>query len=306
MSFSKDLKKIDHRSWESIKIKWMDYLPQYIEVGQIPLHEIAELEITEELNRKTQIGNGEYKENVPNLRSEIFREGIYLFHKASHVCNAGLVHVENNIYTWGLSSAYHSSFFSLKSLLCILGLSFPKMKSNSKCLLIDCFPEEEKLSKNQIKKGILPIQEMKFVQFPNLQHHQYWEIFLRVLRVSNIPLWNNDLIEFLLSIGSTDFAYQRNSIHYKNNCWIIPEDLFNQVEKEDFALFGDYFELVKKSNQEKDDFSFAISFLILYMTYILIKDISISTSILNEEFNLIKSCLNKSNNNRILNVFNFD
>jgi len=300
MAFEHDLKKIDHRDWTTIQKKWLNYLPTIAPPGQAPQEEIADLPDIEELARSTLKKPGTLlHQELSYLRSEIFREGIFLFHKASHINSAGLMHVENGVISWSISSAYHSSFFALKSLLCLLGLSFPRVKSRKKCLMIDCFPEEGKLSSKQLKKGYQPPPLMKFLLTEDLGHLHYWEIFMRVLRTSEVSVWDDELISCLQHINPSDFSLQRNLIHYKNNYWPILIDLYSRRTDLTFACFNDYKDTSRKINSEMLDYSFFISYLLLYLSFCLIKSVTENAPILVDEFELIKKCLALDENSRL-------
>jgi len=306
MAFEKDLKKIDHRSWNYIRDKWLGYLPEINPPGNAPDEEIADLLDIEEIAGQASIAAGlQIRKEVTYLRSEIFREGIYLFHKASNVNNSGLFHIENGILSWSISSAYHSSFFSLKSILCLLGLSFPRVKSKNKCLMIDCFPENEKLSSKQKKNNYQPPPELKFLLMSDIGHEHYWSILQRVIRVSNIPIWDQEITKYLISFNPSDFTIQRNSIHYKNNFWLIVEDLFTRKQEPNFAHFTNLFNSISKIKKENLDYSFLISFLLLHLSYTLIKDISTVAPILSEEFGLINNYLADESNIRMVKSIKF-
>jgi hypothetical protein len=307
MAFENDLKKIDSRDWNVLRSKWLKYLPTISPPGQVPSEEVCELIVIDEIATLAAPAPGsQTRKEVAHLRSEIFREGIFLFHKASNVNGGGLFHVDNGMLSWSVSSAYHSSFFALKSLLSLLGLSFPIVKSRqNKCLMIDCFPEDEKLSKNQIKKGVQPQPELKFVLMQDIGHQHYWEILQRVLRVSNVPLWDDDIVKCLLNFDSEDYTFQRNSIHYINNYWLILEDLFEKKTDLNFALFGDLKTTLSTIKKDSLDYTFFVSYVLLNFTYLLIKDLTEAAPILADEFKLINSCLQVAGNERMIKSLQF-
>ncbi len=300
MAFQNDLKKIDHRNWCEISSKWLAYLPTIIPPGRPPAEEICDFpDITTLAGEVSKMPGLQMKKEVSYFRSEIFSEGIYLFHKAANVIGNGLIHVENGVLSWSISSAYHSSFFSLKALLCLLGLSFPRVKSLKKCLMIDCFPEPEKLSSKQIKNKYLPPPELKFVLTDDLGHGHYWEILERILNVTTVSFWNKESIECLRNFDADDYAYQRNNIHYINNHWLIPDDLFTRKLDLDFAYFKDINSVKETIGKETADFSFFTSYILLQLTYSLIKDISQKAPILLTELNLIDNYLMATSNIRM-------
>ncbi len=261
MAFENDIKRIDHRNWEDVRNKWLSNIPLYNYSGEIPEHELFEFNGLDEIYRKTNQTPGEYKSEVPNLRSEVLREAIFFIHKATHVCGTAIIHLENGVLSWAISSAYQSSFFALKGILGLVGLSFPRI---NKSLMIDCFPEEEQLSRNKLKQGIVPKKELKFVILSELTHKHLWQIFQRVLRVSKISILEEKVITFLINLDVEEFSKQRNALHYKNNYWLFPKDLFERVYDENFGLNENLFsELNEKFDSSKNDFSFFICYILL-------------------------------------------
>ncbi len=165
--------------------------------------------------------------------------------------------------------------------------------------MIDCFPEPEKLSSKQIKNKYLPPPELKFVLTDDLGHGHYWEILERILNVTTVSFWNKESIECLRNFDADDYAYQRNNIHYINNHWLIPDDLFTRKLDLDFAYFKDINSVKETIGKETADFSFFTSYILLQLTYSLIKDISQKAPILLTELNLIDNYLMATSNIRM-------
>lgn len=298
MAFENDIKRIERRDWSKLREKWLSFIPSYNYPGETPAHEILDFVGLESIYLKTNSAPGELKMDVPLLRQEVLREGIYFVHKATHVCGAANIHVENGAITWGISSAYQSSFFALKGILGLLGLSFPRI---NQALMIDCFPEEEKLSSKQRKRGEKPKQEFKFVTLPKLSHKHMWQIFQRVLNVSNVEIWQSEVVEYLSNLGVDEFAEQRNSLHYKNNFWLLPEDLFKRVFDSSFGIAKDLFS--EKSYDEmrrRKDFSFIINYMLLKLAIDLIKDLGENATSINDEYNVILNTLAEGIHGRFL------
>ncbi len=304
MAFENDIKRIDRRDWSKLCDKWLSFIPSYNFPGEAPEHEILDFVGIETIYRKTQSARGELKFDVPFLRQEVLREAIYFVHKSTHVCGAANIHLENGALSWAISSAYQSSFFALKGILGLLGLSFPRINT---ALMIDCFPEEEKLSSNQRKRGEIPKQEFKFVVLPKLSHKHMWQIFQRVLYVSRIEIWRDEIVLYLREIHIDKFAEQRNSLHYKNDFWLFPEDLFKRVHDPYFGVFENLFSETKYDSMDnKKDFSFFLNYILLKFALDLIKDLSRNAVSIKDEYNVIMNTLKEGIHNRFLSCVNID
>lgn len=289
MSFDNYLKRIDHRDWNKIRSKWLNYIPDNEFPGQVPEHEILDFFGLEAFYQKANNPQKEYKEEVPFLRREILREAIYFIHKSTHVCGAANIHIENGALSWSISSAYQSTFFALKGILGLLGLSFPRINA---ALMIDCFPEEERLSKNQIKRRELPKPELKFVVFPKLSHTHMWQIFQRVLNVSEIDIWNDDILTFLRKLPDNKFAEQRNALHYINNYWLYPDDLYKRVFDDSFGVDE---EILSRKEwhtiNDRKDFSILLNYIFLKFSIHLLEDLSTLSTSIQDELELIKETM---------------
>lgn len=289
MAFDKVVKRIDQRDWENIREKWLSYIPDYDFPGQSPAHQILEFVGLNSIFQKTSASPGEYKTEVPLLRQEILREAIYFIHKATHVCGTANIHLENGVLSWGISSAYQSAFFALKGILGLLGLSFPRINS---ALMIDCFPAEEKLSSNQRKRGEKPKPELKFVILPTLTHTHMWQIFQRVLSVSKVSIWKPEIIDYLRNLNVSQFAEQRNSLHYINNYWLFPEDLYERIFDDSFGIDNTLFNKEEYGSlHNRKDFSFILNYILLKFSYDLINDVGRYSTSVKAEYDLIQNTL---------------
>lgn len=296
MNFEKKLKRIDHRNWETIRGEWFQYLPNIQIPGQAPDFEISEIIGLDDIILKIP-DDGEYKFELLGLREAIFHEGIYLLHKAMHVLGSAEVHINNGILSWSLSSGYHSAFFAVRAIICFLGISIAEV--NDKMILIDIWPEPEKLSKTKMKKGYTPKAETKFLRMPRLQHFHIWEIFQRILRVLTIDIWEQNFINFLITLKPKEFAWQRNTLHYKNNKWMF-NDLHNPINNPSFSVRKNLIEDIETIDPTSDDFSVILGYLLSNFGYLLLKDIASNVPIISGEFELIKNTLTQSSYTRFI------
>lgn len=290
MSFDTNLKRIDWRNWDEIKVNWLMSLPIIDPPGQSPIYQISEIPNLLEIVKKAK-STGEYKDEFYPLREAVLREAIYLFHKALGVSAVSEFNIKIGFNTWAMSNSYHSAFYSIKSILGFLGITLPRIENVD--YLIDLFPEKEKLSRNQIQSGRKPEPIMKFIRFQSLKHYEIWRIFQRTIKVLHINLWDESIIYFLNKLHPLQFAKQRNSLHYINNFWIYP-DLFEPKINESVCYINnllDEFEEGEFLNRE--DFSLILSLILIGLAYSLFFDLSKNTPIIKTEFELINSNMQK-------------
>jgi hypothetical protein len=260
------------------------------------LHQISEFSGLDRIYNQAKEFRIEYRQEVPHLRGEILREGVFCIHKAVHVCGAAITHVDNGILSWSLTSAYQSSFFSLKGILCLLGLSFPLM--GMKNLMVDCFPEQKTLSRSHLKKYGVD-NDLKFLIFDKLNHKHFWEILQRVIRVTDIDLWDENISIVFSKIDSERFGRERNSIHYRNNYW-PNDDLFKRNFDDSFAIKRDMLgNLEETLNSSSKNLSFYVCYLLLSMAIILIKDLGINAKSINSEHDKIIETLSAGDYRRL-------
>ncbi|HVT86401.1 MAG TPA: hypothetical protein VHD35_14455 [Chitinophagaceae bacterium] len=283
MSFDTHLGRIDKRKWESIKSNWYSYLSIIDPPGTAPNYEISDsILLREEINNVKD--SGEFKCDLVEIRKDIFREGIFLLHKAANVTGVTYSSATNGFLSWSNSSAYQSSFFAVKSIFCFCGMTFPKI--NGIDYLVDIWPQTEPISNNQLKKGIQPIQKTKILKFKNLNHYQYWRIFQRLLTIMDISIWNDDLVELLKIINPLDFGKQRNSLHYQNNYWLLT-DLFQKMYDDSFSEIKISDINISNFEVSVSNFSVVLSRIIFLLAFLLVNDINQNAPILNDEVALI-------------------
>jgi hypothetical protein len=173
--------------------------------------------------------------------------------------------------------------------------------------MIDCFPQEEQLSKNKIKQGFIPKQEMKFCIFDDLTHMQYWEVFQRILRIAELPLLDERIKRFLLQITPEQFVAQRNNLHYVSNYWLRKEDLFKRIFDNNFGVRENLIELLDKEiRNEQSDFSVFVCYLLLKLNIELIKSLSELSEEIKNEYDLIIKTLNEGIHDRLHHSISLD
>lgn len=298
-----NIKKIDKRDWDVIKDKWYNYIPSIATPGDAPTIEIKKFYGLQDLYSKTVAANkAPYFEEVVSLRSAILWEGLYLTHKALHVSGSAILHLENGLISWSLANAYQSSFFAVKAIISLLGISFPRL---SKPFMIDCFPKGEELTRSQLKKMRVPKTELKFLIFNDLSHVEYWEILQRILFVSTVTCWDDEVIEYLKAMPGEKFVEERNNLHYINNYWTFPKDLYvpdivnSFAENQDFTT--DYKAFISNCGHQH---SFFLNYTVIRMALALIKDLGSLSSIVSDEYQLMLTTIRMGMHVRFLNSIN--
>ncbi len=292
------IKKIDKRDWDSIKNKWLAYIPAITVPGAAPQIELKKFFRLQELYSKTAAENkAPYFEEVASLRSAILWEGLYLTDKAIHVSGAAILHVDNGITSWSLTNVYQSSFFAVKAIISLLGISFPQL---SKPFMIDCFPKGEELSRSQRKKLRVPKTELKFLIFNDLSLYvEHWEILQRILFISTIDCWENDVIEYLKIMPGEKFVEERNNLHYVNNYWTFPNDLYVPniidffAENQDFTT--NYKDFLAKCGHQH---SFFLNYTLIRMVLALVKDLASLSNVVADEYQLMLTTIESGMHSR--------
>lgn len=288
MSFDKKLKRIKARDWDFIQSKWLRYLPSIYPIGSAPADSLSEHPTLAAAVMDVD-DNGEKIVNIGELRPALFHESVYLLHKAINVIEATENHFQNGFPTWSLSSAYHSAFFAVKSLMGFLGVCTPRISSSD--YVIDMWPEPEELSSKKRKLGEEPQIFVKLIKQKSLQHNHIWQILQRLVIVVDTELWPESYSEFVKSIGHLDFAFQRNSLHY-NKDWIL-NDIHERLFLDAFGRRGNLEIDLARVNKNSEDFSVVLCYVLISMSYSLFNSIAETAPIISEERDLMRTKLRR-------------
>lgn len=284
MSLEKKVGRLSGRNWVNIREAWTPYLPEIRPRGSPPTLELSRFPGIEDVFNETPDAS-ELRREVDGLPEAIFSEGIFLLHKAANVLGAAQVHVTTGVLSWSLSSGYHSTFFSMKSILRFLGVA--TLDVVGKTLIVDIWPGSKKSNRNRPAPEQYSGRTLQFIKAKTrLQHKDQWTIFQRLLRVSNIFVWDQEIVRSLSNLPTLDFAHQRNALHYRNNHWPY-DDLFDFLIDPDFATR----ETNQITHEDIDpasyDFSLILSFVMFNFAYSLFKEIVEATGSATSELGLI-------------------
>jgi HEPN domain len=289
MAFDRKLKRIEKKNWSFISSKWLSFLPLIDQAGSPPIDSLNDNPHL----AQSIIGlgyDGEKKEDIKQIRPFLFHEGIFLLHKATNVLEASESNFIEGFPTWSLSSGYQSSFFAAKSILAFMGVAFPRI-SGSDCI-IDVWPLPEDLTSKQKKMGIEPDILVKMIKEHPIQHFHVWKILQRIVNTSdiNVDLWPNSYIEFIMKID--DFSFQRNVLHYSNYKWIL-SDIHDRLFLKDFAARENFEEELREVDENTNDFSILLTYVLISMSYSLLNDIARNAPIIQGDRDLLNRKLKR-------------
>ena len=114
-----------------------------------------------------------------------------------------------------------------------------------------------------------------------------------------MSVWQDELKDFLLQIGSTSFAFQRNQLHYDNNVWLL-NDLHNPLIIPGYGIKNNFLEELPSLKENSDNFSFVLSQVLLLLATQLLKDLGKLSSTLQMEYDLVEDKLKRD----VFHIFN--
>lgn len=180
--------------------------------------------------------NGKFPD-VLGLRTNLLWEAVFLFHKCahSHLAAQRLGHM--GMHSWSMFNAYHAAFIGARGVMALLGIGLPSLPNGGQ-LLIDVFPQPE--SKKDIQRLKLKqwrFQEILIVRlYQQLDQRGLWESFQRVLKISDVPCWDNKIGQELLDVTCASITRPRNAFLYKAAFW-PGTDLLVDRSDDEFTRF---------------------------------------------------------------------
>jgi hypothetical protein len=275
------VKRILARDWEQLREAWLDHVPNLSEPGQPPETTISDLPDLDNYLRKIPKDQvEEVFEDILGLRSGLLHEGIFLLHKAAHVMGSALVHVGQGMCTWSCSSAYQSALFAMRAALNMLGVSVIESPSYGH-FLVDGWASPKKPRRGHRGPIIVLANTGR-----NEQRH-LWAYLQRALdQTRNLDTTcAQEVRVVLLESNYTDFARQRNNIHYRTNVWGL-DDLHRCVAQPRFGEDrSDPLEITQP------DFSLRLAFGLVGMARRMLAQLAESSIPLQAELKLIDAWL---------------
>jgi hypothetical protein len=290
-------KRIGHKDWNEVIEYWQNFLPSItFPIDEVDIEGSINFQLSKILDDIKNIENKSTEKNhyyhVPGIQFNIFSEAIYLFYKSLNSIKSAQIDQKSGYKTWSINNYYQSSYFSLKCFLNILGIFSCCINNNY--LLVDLFPTYKKISKRDYinRRKVFELQIQRIWQF---DHKENWTIYKRVINISNNLPVNEQILDLLLSIDPKNFTKQRNKIIYQNKEWIF-EDLKQETIDEIFGI-KDIFCDDNFTIDEHYDFTLFVSFLLLFLNFMLFYNISNNNEYFNNEFELIQKSMSSINNN---------
>lgn len=240
-----------------------------------PLHELLE-SATEDMLRV----------EIPLLRQTVFREAIFLLHKAVNVLSLAEISASNGSPTWSLSTAYHSAFFGIRSLTRFLGVAHVTTGKNT--WVIDIFPQWVKQSKRK-NKDINSQSDMLIFKGPRIEQRHHWRLFQRLVCVTKFgdPVLKNLASDFWKS-NVSDFTVQRHTLLYDDNSWYF-DDLYKNDVRSGFGIRAS--NLTIKDDSGTEDFTLVLAYSIVEFGIRLLRSLRENANILAESLDVIENSL---------------
>lgn len=280
-------KEIAGRRWNHIKSTWPDFLTDSHTAGQTPAETLSGLlEGGGILAREPARGVVEVQRNPRGEIPEILlREGIFWLHKALHVLGASETHADLGIQTWSLSSAYQSSYFAARSLMCFFGVSIADFHGIS--VVVDICRDTRLLRPQRIERTSAFEDETAFITNGfRCDHKQTWGLFQRLLRVTNCDCLNADYKAYAENLDVSELTNQRHRLHYDLDYW-VREDLHDFLFEESFYTVTEAGSGRFLLDSQSSNYSLAVGVILSKMSLSVFRDLCDSTKKLQNEFELI-------------------
>jgi hypothetical protein len=228
------LQNIKARHWHDLRDAWIENVPAFPAPGAKPDPGVERLAPLNELSLPDN--NGKVPD-VPGLRANMLWEAVFLFHKCahSHLAAQRLGHM--GMHSWSMFNAYHSAFIGARGVMALLGIGLPFLPNGGQ-LLIDVFPQPE--TKKDIQRLRLRqwrFQQVLIVRLNNqLEQKGLWEAFQRVVKMSDVPCWDDKICTELLDVACASITRPRNAFLYKAAFW-PGKDLLVDGSDDEFTRF---------------------------------------------------------------------
>ncbi len=231
MSLRPKLQNIKARRWDDLRGAWLEHIPAFPAPGAKPDPGLDRLVPLQEVSLPENKG---LFSDVPGLRTNLLWEAVFLFHKCAHAHLAAQRLGHLGMHSWSMFNAYHSAYLGARGVMALLGIGLPFLPSGGQ-LLIDVFPQPESSKKiKKLKLGEWQFQEVLIVRLPPLDQRALWQSFRRVLEISDVRCWDENIRRELADVAPETIARPRNGFLYRAAFW-PGEDLLADGTIEDFT-----------------------------------------------------------------------
>ena len=298
MNIEKVSEKIGQKDWKEVKNYWQNFLYllefplselDYSEDFKYTLKNIAS-EI-KELEEKSSIRDHYFQ--IDGIQIKSFSDSIILFYKGLNAIKSAQCDQLSGYKTWSINNYYQSSYFTIKSLMNLLGVCYLRTEDNID-LLIDLLPHYKKISKAQFLRN-RAAHECQIQIVKQLEHWQNWRILQKVIRYLKNPPFNNGFFK-LFNFPPKTYAKHRNNIIYYNNIWSF-HDLKYEIFDRDYGLVNfDEIDIDTIVNDEY--FTIIIAYQLLFILFGLFQELSDNNPHFKMEFEIMEnSIIHESNSN---------
>jgi hypothetical protein len=282
------------KTWENIEELWLNHIPAIDPIGSPP-----EISVVDFVNFRNVVNSIQWNESleftrvdIQGIRSMVLHEGIFWIHKALHVLGIAEKRALGRQVTWSLSDGYHAALFSAQAILNFWGIATPAV--NQKTILIDVWTDPDPLTSKAKKRGETPIPIVQLAKLDEqIGHVHVWLLLQRLLRLNNISIWNQVTVDLLIDVKHSDFAAQRNAIHYTSRQWLYP-DLFGPSAKDNFSFETNDLERCLTADNLQSELSLALGITLAKMAITMFRSVAEKSVQLQGELALLDKHLSSS------------
>ncbi len=223
--FERLRERVRGRVWESVRSGWIENLPPAgTDLGRppsVPLKELSALAyaLPASLRREAQV---DVPAGIAGLRATMLTEGVYLAHRSVHVLRASVLHRENSVCSWSLSSAYQAAMFAVLAYMRVWGIASVEVPGGN--WIVDAWPEFDPQAGKPKKQNRVRPDAVVAIPCGLPSQSDYWILFKRLLEKTKGKFFDVGEHEALRNTGVFKFAAQRNDLHYRTGWW--PHDDF--------------------------------------------------------------------------------
>ncbi len=294
----KYLSKINNRDWLEVKNYWQNFISilefpitnfQYNDTLDDELITVSH-NIKSAENENT---NRDHFEIINGIQEKIFLESIFLLYKSVNSLKSAQSCQYAGYKTWSISNYYQSCFFSLKSILNILGVHYTRTKNNND-IIIDLIPSYKRINISELtqKRKVFECRIIRYTK--QLKHYDQWSIFKKVVSYTR----NLDLSDFLSiaiqKLKPLDFAETRNKIIYHNLFWLFP-DLKSEIIDMNFGLINLDISKIEE-HIYNESFIVFLSYLLLDNCISLFSQLATMSNNFKQEFDIFNNSIRHENN----------
>lgn len=221
-SLEDSLQHVRSRSWSNVCSWWLPHIPVIQPPGSRPLLAVREIASLEGATSDLMVADRFLlrTSDLPEVRTTILGEAIFLLHKAANVLAAAERDAISGSGSWSISSSYQAGYFAARSILSFLGVTTIRGMGGGRDVLIDAWAEDTQLPQRRRQKGDPDDRLVQLVVLSEqVTHRGLWRIFQRCLRILRIHVWSRSCLASLRHLEEGAFARERNRLHYEPIAW---------------------------------------------------------------------------------------